>query len=399
LKKLKGIWQTIGFDKKQIMFSLSELKAGVKVGEMYGTGRAKLRRKLNQAYESRINQVYKPIITVFRWSSVVAILLLYFFNINTVSSRIAFLSVFSVSVLYNAIVSMYISKETFNEKRSPLIAYLDILLISFFCYHIQGIDSDLYVLYFLVIKYCVIFSDSANTIYISLFAITCYLLTCILHSIKSGEEIRWIRLIIKCLLIMLDAVGTSIIRKEIRMYNKLHRQEFRLARIDRLTGLANRRYLEQKLKEETTYADSSGGRINILLFDLDNFKKYNDTYGHILGDSVLFEFSRIIREVIRKSDVAVRYGGEEFMVLIRDIDIVIAKSVAERIRRKLEERNICIKDQDNLIRMTVSCGIAQYPTHACDIRTAIDCADKALYHAKKMGRNKVVCYDEVMSQA
>lgn len=358
---------------------------------MYSADRVKFSRKSNWLHNSKL-------LLVFRWSSLAAIFLLYVLNFQGTSSKIVFLTVFAVSVVYNAIVSMRISSESFNNQRRYLVAYLDILLVSFFCYQLKGIDSDLYVLYFFVIRYCGVLGHRSHTMRLSLFTIACYSLTCILYSINTGVDISGIRLMIKCLLIMLGALGTSMISKEIRRYNELHRQEFRLARIDKLTGLANRHYLEQKLKEEVTYADSTGSCINVLLFDLDNFKKYNDTYGHILGDHVLLEFSRIIRGVVRKSDVAVRYGGEEFIVLIRDLDIVIVRSVAERIRRQLEAQNICIKDdQNNLIKMTVSCGIAQYPAHGDDIRTVIDCADKALYHAKRMGRNRVVCYDEVKS--
>jgi len=110
----------------------------------------------------------------------------------------------------------------------------------------------------------------------------------------------------------------------------MHQREFKLARTDKLTGLANRHMLDQKLEEEALYCEYSKKPLNVLMFDIDDFKKFNDTYGHIWGDKLLSLFGDIIKQSIRKTDMAFRYGGEEFMVLIRDLDLEKAKCVADR---------------------------------------------------------------------
>ena len=174
-----------------------------------------------------------------------------------------------------------------------------------------------------------------------------------------------------------------------------HKKEFRMARTDKLTGLANRHYFDQKLVDEVDYADRTSMPINILLFDLDNFKKFNDTYGHVWGDKLLILFSDIIKQNIRSNDIPVRFGGEEFLIMLRDLDIETAMCVGQRIRKQLEKQKIYIGVEEDRRRVTVSCGVAQYPKHANSIKTVIDYADKALYKAKEKGKNMVVSYDEM----
>jgi diguanylate cyclase (GGDEF)-like protein len=133
------------------------------------------------------------------------------------------------------------------------------------------------------------------------------------------------------------------------------------------------------------------------MFDIDNFKRFNDAYGHVLGDKLLVLFSSIIKQSIRNTDTPVRYGGEEFLVLIRGLDIILAKSVGERIRGQLENQKISVESGGKRSRVTVSCGIAQYPRHSSNIKKVIELADRALYKAKELGRNRVVVYDETCS--
>ena len=191
------------------------------------------------------------------------------------------------------------------------------------------------------------------------------------------------------------SIGITILNNEVKKYGELHKKEFKLARTDKLTGLANRHYFDQKLGEEAQYADVSGNPLNILMFDFDNFKRFNDSYGHVWGDKLLTLFSDIIMQNIRKSDIPVRYGGEEFLILIRDFDADMAKGVGERIRRQLEKQRIYVGDEENRKRVTVSCGLSQYPKNSAKIKEVIDFADKALYHAKAIGKNMVVSYDEI----
>ncbi|SHK57049.1 GGDEF domain-containing protein [Thermocrinis minervae] len=151
---------------------------------------------------------------------------------------------------------------------------------------------------------------------------------------------------------------------------------------DPLTGLYNRLYLEEALPREAARAKRYGMALSIILLDLDNFKLINDTYGHLYGDSVLKKVAEIIVGSLRKSDVAFRYGGEEFVILLPYTDIRSAKVVAERIKKLCEE----------MLHITLSAGIKQISNFE-DPMKDVECADMALYTAKREGRNRVVVFD------
>jgi diguanylate cyclase (GGDEF)-like protein len=168
---------------------------------------------------------------------------------------------------------------------------------------------------------------------------------------------------------------------------RLHRIVAKQARIDGLTGLANRRQFEYQLAAELARLERFGGSLAIVLADLDDFKDVNDRFGHPAGDAVLREFARTLEERIRDIDVAARWGGEEFVLLLPGTDLAGAARVAERVRGALEERVVVSADGDP-IRITASFGIAAYP----DARSAEDLlekADAALYQAKWAGKNRV----------
>lgn len=152
---------------------------------------------------------------------------------------------------------------------------------------------------------------------------------------------------------------------------------------DFLTGLYTRNYFHEYLSKNSIKSSS------ILLLDIDFFKKINDTYGHLIGDKVLYKVGSICKENIRREDIAVRYGGEEFIILLENATDSIAQLVAERIRKKIEQ----IKKIDNLtLSFTVSIGIATYKKNQSPIEL-IQQADSALYQAKFSGRNQVKIYN------
>jgi diguanylate cyclase (GGDEF)-like protein len=157
---------------------------------------------------------------------------------------------------------------------------------------------------------------------------------------------------------------------------------------DSLTGLHNRRFLHQRLEEELSRSQRHGVPLTCVMLDLDHFKKINDTYGHAVGDNVLRDVASILRRHIRKSDIAVRYGGEEFVIVLFSSDARSTATVAERVRADVEDH--VLKSGDETFRLTVSVGIASYPEEG--IKSADDLlrrADSALYQAKGGGRNMV----------
>ncbi|WPX07665.1 sensor domain-containing diguanylate cyclase [Anaerocellum danielii] len=173
--------------------------------------------------------------------------------------------------------------------------------------------------------------------------------------------------------------------------SSLYQQMRSMAMVDGLTGAFNRIYLYEVLEREI---QASAGRypISIALFDVDNFKKLNDTYGHLFGDKVLQTIVKIAREKVRKGDIVARYGGEEFIIVFNHLESNEAYKVVERIRRAIENETI----EDNLIqtRVTVSFGIASYPLHADNVKDLIKCADIAMYRAKSSGKNCTVVYNQ-----
>ncbi|WP_456485580.1 GGDEF domain-containing protein [Hydrogenimonas sp.] len=163
---------------------------------------------------------------------------------------------------------------------------------------------------------------------------------------------------------------------------------------DGLTGLYNRKFLEEFIDTINRQSDRSETRYAALMLDIDFFKKVNDTYGHDVGDKFIKLLSRTILENIRKGDIAARYGGEEFVVLLHNSTKDGAVKVAERIRKEFSEKTVHLQGEN--IKKTVSIGVAFMPEQAKTMREAIKYADVALYKAKESGRNKVVVFDPDM---
>jgi len=162
----------------------------------------------------------------------------------------------------------------------------------------------------------------------------------------------------------------------------------RLAANDSLTGLFNRRFGMARLQEEYGRAVRSNAPIGICIFDLDHFKQVNDTYGHQAGDRVLIHIARIIRSVLREGDIALRYGGEEFMAVLPGASMTDAYQIAERIRRQVEESEFLHGPQR--IKLTLSGGVASWPDFdASSPEALVKRADESLYASKEGGRNRI----------
>lgn len=305
----------------------------------------------------------------------------------------AILESLAVVAVYNGAVTVYCLNN--GKKYASAVVYIDFIALMLIIFCSGGIKSELYVFFFLLLGLYGISNSIVSTFKTTGFLAVLYTLACFLSDKFNSGGIAYTTLIIRVLLFFMAAFAITRISSRVKKYDELRKKEFKLARTDKLTGLANRHYLDQKVTEEAEYANSFSTVLNILIFDLDNFKGFNDTYGHVSGDKLLKLFSDIIRQCVRKSDIPIRYGGEEFMILIRDMDIIIAKSVGDRIRRQLEKQNIHLGQQFEKQKVTVSCGIAQFPTHSKSIKDVIEMADKALYHAKEIGKNIIVCYDEM----
>lgn len=158
------------------------------------------------------------------------------------------------------------------------------------------------------------------------------------------------------------------------------------ARTDELTGLSNRRDIQHRLASEFSRYQRSGHHFSIVLIDLDLFKTINDDYGHDAGDAVLRQFSALVRDVIRLTDVAARWGGEEFLLLLPDTSLLQALTLAERLRAKVAEARFSFRNQR--LPVTISAGVCSI-AKAASIDDLLKQADLNLYNAKDSGRNQI----------
>ena len=162
----------------------------------------------------------------------------------------------------------------------------------------------------------------------------------------------------------------------------------RAAATDSLTGLANRRALLQRLREEAERCARHGAGFAVVLIDLDRFKSVNDLHGHEMGDTVLINVAGLLSSLSRTADVAARYGGEEFCVLLSHTDLVGARVWAEHLRQRLAEAEHC--SGHARLHVTGSFGVAAAPAYTQpDVAALLRAADSALYRAKQGGRDRV----------
>ncbi|MDP2411827.1 MAG: PleD family two-component system response regulator [Pseudolabrys sp.] len=190
---------------------------------------------------------------------------------------------------------------------------------------------------------------------------------------------------------MLARVRTQIKKK--RYTERLRdnvQMSIEMAITDALTGLFNRRYMETHLSSLVDQAAARGKPITVLIVDIDFFKAINDGHGHDAGDDVLREFALRIRKSIRNIDLACRYGGEEFVIVMPETDMTVAGMVAERLRRRIATEPFIIQQGAGALEVTISIGIAALGQPGDNAASILKRADQALYRAKRDGRNRVV---------
>jgi diguanylate cyclase (GGDEF)-like protein len=189
-------------------------------------------------------------------------------------------------------------------------------------------------------------------------------------------------------------VEEALMEANVRLHHNLEEIEklqFRLreqAIRDPLTNLFNRRYMEETLERELTTANRERLPVSLMMMDIDYFKRLNDSHGHKMGDQMLQELGRLLQRMIRSRDVACRYGGEEFVIVLPGATLEVAGRRAERVR--IEFSSIRLDNEQIAISCTVSIGIATFPLHAGSGEELLQAADQAMYAAKHAGRNRVI---------
>lgn len=190
---------------------------------------------------------------------------------------------------------------------------------------------------------------------------------------------------LRLLLIIANQAGLAIQNR------RLYEQAYYSAITDGLTGIYNHKYFREQLEFQLEKAKEYGFKISLILIDIDYFKKFNDTYGHQIGDLVLKEVSKVIQNCVNSDSLVARYGGEEFVVILPDTSTEDALVVAEVIRKAVEGKTIKTREYPNLY-VTISLGVATFPDHIKNLDRMvvelIDRADESLYTAKNAGRNR-----------
>jgi diguanylate cyclase (GGDEF)-like protein/putative nucleotidyltransferase with HDIG domain len=203
----------------------------------------------------------------------------------------------------------------------------------------------------------------------------------ILTGYKGEIQANWNRINEGFLKSVADQVASGVTNA--RLYARVQRQ----ATTDGLTGLYNHRTGQEKLTEQMRMAERYSRSLAVVMIDVDHFKQINDNFGHPVGDTVLKAVARLIKSNCRDVDLPIRYGGEEFLVVLPEVNKEGAEVVAERMRKSLAQE--VIKHEQIALTVTASLGIATFPEHALDQHHLLELADKALYLSKRMGRNQV----------
>jgi diguanylate cyclase (GGDEF)-like protein len=184
---------------------------------------------------------------------------------------------------------------------------------------------------------------------------------------------------------------TANLEAEIARRIKAEEELKRLAALDSLTGINNRRTFFELAEIEMERALRYGNSITLLMMDIDHFKKVNDCFGHLAGDQILINVANLCRKNLRSFDLVARYGGEEFIAMLPRTDLQVGESIAERMRRLVKKKEYNCKQ--HTITVTMSVGVAEVDrAKPVTLETLIEQADQALYQAKRSGRNRVECW-------
>ena len=189
-----------------------------------------------------------------------------------------------------------------------------------------------------------------------------------------------------------DVTDVSLLKKQLQEKNA---ELETFSKIDALSRLYNRGYLQQRLNEERSRFIRYDSLFSLLMIDIDFFKKVNDSYGHLWGDAVIIHVAKLIQNALRDNDIAGRYGGEEFAILLPLTNRDGALVVAERIRSFVEQSSIPYED-GKTISVTISVGVAECVKTMQTAEKLVSCADQALYYSKHNGRNRCTVYDEIL---
>lgn len=301
---------------------------------------------------------------------------------------IAIIAVYNVVNLLHQIALI---RKVDIRKYLPFILAFDLIIASLLIYNRGGFRSDTFHGYYVFILMSAILYGVRTTLFVSCLSAVVYAIIGFMQvSPELSVEMVIHRSLSRGFFFILLGIMTSYLsvrhEKQRLTIQQLEYERIQLqketeesqkrANLDGLTEIYNHRYFQEKLVAEIQNTKESKWNLSLLMIDIDRFKLFNDTYGHLKGDYILKEIAKVLSNLLRKHDIVARYGGEEFSVILCGCDKGLAKGIAERIRRTIKDH-----DFDGL-RVTVSIGVATMSDDDLDHEQLIDMADKALYEAK-----------------
>jgi len=346
--------------------------------------------------QSRNFLMTELMIAKFRWLVIGFLFLQYNILPPEGSSPLLVNALLALAAAYNTGISWFVTKlRVFSVRVTLLFLYCDMIAVTLGMVFTGGVASPVLFIWYLMLFTAGIRFGFARSFLLQVPLALCY--AYLLHrQTLEGNPDFLSKLVLG--LFSLSAVslfGAIFLREEkytLQALSAFHKGSI----TDRLTGLNNYAHFMDELKKEEARATRKGSSFALVIFDLDHFKKVNDTYGHEKGNLLLKGVAGILKESARRMDTVARYGGEEFVLLMPDSNGA-EKEVAERIRKKIESAEFPGIGAGPL-KITISGGICTYPRDAQSMNELLDKADKGLYAAKTCGRNKT-CFCEPLSSS
>jgi len=278
----------------------------------------------------------------------------------------------------------------------------DLVVLSLLVFFSRGFESPvmiLFIFYIMVAPFLISYKKALRN------TLTAIILVMVIFFsgeglIVSSEKITFLISfnIILLFAFFISAYLSKNLRENEKKIQGLLQKTRELSVTDGLTGLYNQSHFFLLLKLQLEKSKRYHSTFSLIIFDLDHFKDYNDANGHVKGSQVLRQIGDLMKSAFRSTDVLAKYGGDEFVIILPNSDKVGAFLAADRLRETVEEESFAGAQHQPLGKLTLSLGIASYPDHGQTIEEILDRADKALYSAKKTGRNKTVIYNEDLEE-
>lgn len=317
-----------------------------------------------------------------------------------------FLLILVLSVLGNLIFFAYLmrwQKPEIRERRKlTILASLqldfDFVILFLFVFFSRGFKSPVIVLFIFYIMVSTIVIGLKKSLLAT--AAIIILITAVFFKDVglNGTPDELVDLIAFDIILVFSFLISAFLSKNLdrneRILQQLLKKTRELSITDGLTQLHNQTHFIDMLRYEIVQSKRYNQSFSLIIFDVDDFKQYNDHYGHIYGSRALAQIGGLMKRIFRSSDILARYGGDEFVIILPNTDKVGAFLAADRLREMIEEENFYGEKKQPKGMITISLGITGFPEHGSTVEEILSNADKALYFAKKLGRNRTIIYSE-----